>query len=132
MAGRPGLAQLADDEGAALAQRLLPEAGVLVVEPKRPLRAEDFDALAMMVDPWIETHGELRGVVVHAREFPGWETLGAFFRHLPPSPREVSWPMWRSGWPSISSRRRSSTLTTMTSTVPSRGRVGGLTGEELG
>ena len=69
-------------EGPALAHRLLPEAGVLVVEPKRPLRAEDFDALAMMVDPWIEAHGELRGLVVHAREFPGWETLGAFFRHL--------------------------------------------------
>jgi hypothetical protein len=69
-------------EGAALAHRLLPESGVLVVEPERPLQAEDFDALAMTVDPWIEAHGELRGVVVHAREFPGWENLGAFFRHL--------------------------------------------------
>lgn len=68
--------------GAALAHRLLPEAGVLVVEPDRPLRGEDFDALAMTVDPWIEAHGELRGLVVHAREFPGWENLGSLVRHL--------------------------------------------------
>jgi hypothetical protein len=69
-------------EGPALPHRLLAESGVLVVEPGRPLRSEDFDALAMVVDPWIEAHGELRGVVVHAREFPGWENLGAFFRHV--------------------------------------------------
>jgi SpoIIAA-like len=68
--------------GAALAHRLLPESGVLVIEPDRPLRAEDFDALALTVDSWIEAHGDLRGVVVHAREFPGWDNLGAFFRHL--------------------------------------------------
>lgn len=65
-----------------LPHRLLPECGVLVVEPDRPLRSEDFDALAMAVDPWIEAHGELRGLVVHAREFPGWENLGSVFRHL--------------------------------------------------
>ena len=69
-------------EGAALPHRLLPELGVLLVEPARPLRAEDFDALALTADPWIEAHGDLRGVVVHVREFPGWENLGAFFRHL--------------------------------------------------
>jgi hypothetical protein len=69
-------------EGGAVAHRLLPESGVLVVEPERPLRAEDFDALALTVDPWIEAHGELRGVVIHAREFPGWENLGALLRHL--------------------------------------------------
>ena len=62
--------------------RLLPESGVLVVEPTGPLRADDFDALAMVVDPWIEAHGELRGLVVHTREFPGWENLGSLLRHL--------------------------------------------------
>ncbi len=51
MVGRPGLAQLADDRGRPLAHRLLPEAGVLVVGPERPLRAEDFDALAIPAEP---------------------------------------------------------------------------------
>jgi hypothetical protein len=68
--------------GGEISHRLLPEAGVLVVELTGPLRAEDFDALALVVDPWIEARGELRGVVVHAREFPGWENLGSFLRHL--------------------------------------------------
>jgi hypothetical protein len=68
--------------GTGLTHRLLPESGVLVVEPHGPLRPEDFDALALTVDPWIEAHGELRGLVVHAREFPGWESLESFFRHL--------------------------------------------------
>jgi hypothetical protein len=68
--------------GGGIRHRLLPESGVLVIEPTGPLRAEDFDALALVVDPWIEAHGELRGLVVHARAFPGWENLGSLFRHL--------------------------------------------------
>lgn len=66
----------------SVAHRLLPESGVLVVDIERPLRREDFDALAMTVDPWIETHGNLQGVVIHAREFPGWQNPGSFIRHL--------------------------------------------------
>jgi SpoIIAA-like len=66
----------------AVSYRLLPEAGVLIVEPKGALKAEDFDAVALAVDPWIEAHGALRGLVVHAREFPGWENFGSFLRHL--------------------------------------------------
>jgi len=72
----------APSAGGGVAHRLLSESGVLVVEPTGPLRAEDFDVLAMVVDPWIEAHGELRGLVVHAREFPGWENLGSLVRHL--------------------------------------------------
>lgn len=58
--------------------RLIPQRSVLVVAPRGPLRAEDFDAIALVVDPWIESHGALRGLVVHMKAFPGWETLGAF------------------------------------------------------
>jgi len=62
--------------------RLIPEQHVLLVEPKAKLGIEDFDAIAMTVDPWVESGGELRGLVVHAREFPGWETIGSFLRHV--------------------------------------------------
>jgi hypothetical protein len=65
-----------------VAHRLLPDAGVLVVEPTRPLRSEDFDALSLTVDPWIEANGTLRGIVVHTRGFPGWTNLGSFLRHM--------------------------------------------------
>jgi hypothetical protein len=63
--------------------RMVPERGVLVVEPHGTLKAEDFDALDAAADTWIEAgDGSLRGVVVHARQFPGWENLGSLLRHV--------------------------------------------------
>ena len=65
-----------------ISHRLLRDVGVLVVEPTQRLRAEDFDALALTVDPWIEANGVLRGIVVHTAGFPGWQNLGGFLRHM--------------------------------------------------
>jgi hypothetical protein len=69
-------------EGAAVTHRLLPDSGVIVVEVREALRAQDFDALAVTADTWIEAHGDLHGIVIHAREFPGWENLGSLVRHV--------------------------------------------------
>jgi hypothetical protein len=65
-----------------ISHRLLPDSGTIVVEVKRALSAQDFDALAFTADNWIESHGSLSGIVIHAREFPGWENLGSFVRHI--------------------------------------------------
>jgi SpoIIAA-like len=65
-----------------ISHRLLPESGIIVVEVKHALSAQDFDALAFTADTWIESHGSLSGIVIHAREFPGWENLGSFVRHI--------------------------------------------------
>ena len=62
--------------------RIVEAAGVLVVEPHGRLSVEDFDAIAMSVDPWIEAGHKLRGVVIHAKAFPGWESIGSFLRHV--------------------------------------------------
>ena len=72
----------APPSAAHIAFRLLEDRGVLVLAPSGRLSVEDFDALALAVDPWIESGHALRGVVVHAREFPGWQTIGSFFRHV--------------------------------------------------
>lgn len=69
-------------EHAAISYRLLPESGVIVVDVIRALRAQDFDALTLTADAWIEAHGDLQGLVIHVREFPGWENLGSFLRHM--------------------------------------------------
>ncbi len=69
-------------EGAAVTHRLMANAGVMVVELTKPLRAQDFDAMALTADAWIEAHGTLQGLVMHAREFPGWENVGSFLRHV--------------------------------------------------
>jgi hypothetical protein len=65
-----------------IAHRLLPDKGVIVVDANGALHAQDFDALALTVDPWIESHGALEGVVIHTPSFPGWENLGSLFRHV--------------------------------------------------
>ena len=69
-------------EGPGVTHRLLPESGVVVVEVTEPLRAQDFDALAVTADAWLATHDALPGVVVHARAFPGWENIGSLLRHV--------------------------------------------------
>lgn len=76
------LAWLEAPMAAYRAHRLIPDARVLVLEPAGPLSPEDFDGLAAVVDPWVAVHGTLRGLVVHLREFPGWESVGGFIRHV--------------------------------------------------
>ena len=61
---------------------LLRDKGILVVHPEGPLAAVDFQAVAREVDPWIEAHGRLKGLLVEAATFPGWESFGALVEHL--------------------------------------------------
>jgi hypothetical protein len=56
--------------------------GVLVLRPQGPLRREDFDKLSDIVDPWIESHNRLLGVVIQIEKFPGWENIGSLVHHL--------------------------------------------------
>ncbi|MGW7543156.1 STAS/SEC14 domain-containing protein [Streptomyces sp. NPDC054770] len=74
------VASLPEEPG--VSHRLLVESRVLVVEVEQPLRTQDFDALAQTADSWLETHDALSGVVVHARDFPGWENIGSLLRHV--------------------------------------------------
>jgi hypothetical protein len=67
---------------AGVTQRLISDTGVIVVEVTQALRARDFDELAVTADTWIEAHGHLQGLVIHARRFPGWENLGGLIRHV--------------------------------------------------
>ena len=55
---------------------------IAVIEPSAPLAREDFEGLARAVDEYIEKNGNLSGILVHARSFPGWEDFGALVRHL--------------------------------------------------
>lgn len=58
------------------------QSGVLTVEIYGPLTSENFEIMAQSVDSWVEKRGELRGLVLHVKEFPGWENLGSFLSHL--------------------------------------------------
>jgi len=61
---------------------LLPGRGILIVKPAGALRAEDFAALAAAVDPFIEQRGGLKGLMIDAPSFPGWENFAALLSHL--------------------------------------------------
>ncbi len=77
------LAWLVTLPGPSAAQpRMIPQAGVIVVELEQALQTRDFDEIAMLADPYIEAHGKLEGLVVHARQFPGWENLGSVMSHI--------------------------------------------------
>ena len=61
---------------------LLRDRGVLILRLESALRAEDFNALASTIDPYIERNGELNGLMIEAPSFPGWENFAALLSHL--------------------------------------------------
>jgi hypothetical protein len=65
-----------------LRHELLRDRGILILHPEGPLRAEDFTALAGDVDPYIEEHGALKGLMIEAPSFPGWENFAGLVSHL--------------------------------------------------
>jgi hypothetical protein len=56
---------------------LLRDQGILILTPEGPLQQADFEALAQLVDPYIETEGELQGVLIATESFPGWADFAA-------------------------------------------------------
>jgi len=56
--------------------------GILIVRPSKPLTSEDFQALSAEVDPVIEETGDLRGLMIDAPTFPGWEDVAALISHF--------------------------------------------------
>jgi hypothetical protein len=65
-----------------LRHELLAEQGILILQPDEALRAEDFSAVAKMVDPYILQHGDLKGLLIDAPSFPGWDNFAALVSHL--------------------------------------------------
>ena len=55
---------------------------ILYLRPKSALTAEDFGRLAATVDPHIEAHGDLAGILIEVSAFPGWDSLGAMAAHF--------------------------------------------------
>jgi SpoIIAA-like len=65
-----------------LRHELLADRGILVLKPEGALRAEDFAALASVVDPYIDAHGGLKGLLIEAPSFPGWENFAGLVSHM--------------------------------------------------
>lgn len=65
-----------------LEHRLDATTGILHLQPKGALEKEDFARLALTVDPYVETQGQLNGIIIDAPKFPGWDGLGAMAAHM--------------------------------------------------
>jgi hypothetical protein len=61
---------------------LLHEDGILIVSPVDTLEAIDFERVRLLVDPYIEEHGELKGLLLDVETFPGWEDFSGMLSHL--------------------------------------------------
>ena len=61
---------------------LFREDGILTVFPTGALAERDFTALSGLVDPFIEAHGRLDGLMVVAERFPGWDSFAALTTHI--------------------------------------------------
>lgn len=59
-------------------------AGVLVLEPAvdQALSEDDFEAVGKVIGDYLKDHDRLRGILIHSRAFPGWQSVGALFAHL--------------------------------------------------
>ena len=53
-----------------------------LIEPQGPLSKDDFLEIASQIDPIIESKGQLDGLIIKTREFPGWEGLGDVIEHF--------------------------------------------------
>lgn len=60
----------------------LSESGILTVKPVAPLEEADFKRLSSIADVWLEDGKELRGLLVDAPSFPGWEDFSGLSAHL--------------------------------------------------
>jgi hypothetical protein len=56
--------------------------GILIITPVGSLEASDFQAIAREVDPYIEAHGKLHGLMIEAESFPGWKDFASLIAHL--------------------------------------------------
>lgn len=59
-----------------------PKTAVLTLHPESALKKSDFEELAAAVDPQIEEHGDLKGLILDVGRFPGWDSFGALVTHI--------------------------------------------------
>lgn len=73
-----------EQERARIDIKLDEDAGILMLEPAadKPLSEDDFEAVGKAIGHYLVDHDRLRGILIHSRKFPGWQSIGALFAHL--------------------------------------------------
>lgn len=55
---------------------------ILILKPVGPLESMDFEKVAKEVDPYILENGTIKGLMIYAKSFPGWDNFAAFVSHI--------------------------------------------------
>jgi hypothetical protein len=61
---------------------VMPDEGIVLVEPSGRLEEADFERLAEEIDGFPGDPGRLTGLIIHTKTFPGWNGCGAFLGHM--------------------------------------------------
>ena len=58
------------------------QSSIATLVPHGALSKDDFTSISNTIDPYIEENGHLSGLVIHTKDFPGWDSFGALTAHL--------------------------------------------------
>lgn len=56
--------------------------GIALLIPSGTLTEFDFEQAAQQIEPYLQQHGTLNGVIIHTRTFPGWDSFQAMRTHF--------------------------------------------------
>lgn len=62
--------------------KLMRDDGILVISPEGKLNEADFEQLNLLVNPYLEAHGTLNGLLIDVETFPGWKDFASMLSHL--------------------------------------------------
>lgn len=65
-----------------LSVKLDEDQGFAILEPEGELTKADFESASALIDPYIEEHGCLNGLVILVQSFPGWDSFTSLVAHL--------------------------------------------------
>ena len=56
--------------------------GIAIVRPDGALSENDFDVISSVIDPYLDQHEKLAGLIISTETFPGWESFDSFLKHF--------------------------------------------------
>jgi len=56
--------------------------GIVILQPHDPLDKSDFERAGSIIDPFIEKNGDLKGLIIYTKTFPGYDSAGALSAHI--------------------------------------------------
>ena len=56
--------------------------GIVIIEPSGRLEHTDFDQLTKGIDAYINEKGYVNGLIIHTKNFSGWESFRGFTHHM--------------------------------------------------